>query len=331
MAADPRGGLLPAYLIVGTDELKAKEALSRLRKRLEGGFEAFNLDERVASSDLEPQELLASLNTLPFGSGFRLVIVHSADHLPKAVSEALVTYLSDPNEGCILCLVAEKLAKTTRLHKAVAQLGNKAVIDCAPAKRWDLPKRVVRMAQVRGMRIDEAAAVELVSRVGESTTMLDRQVGTLSELCRGAGVITQADVERYVTRIAEVKPWDFLDALCARDARRALELYQQMQSPSEIALVSMVVGRLRELVCAQSLAARGQGSSLATTLGKQAWQVKSHMRWASRFGRGELASSLAACARCDRLLKSGGDARTEFTRLVLHVCGASRASEGLPL
>lgn len=315
--------LLPAYLVVGTDELKAKEVVARLRRRLEPGFEAFNLDERVASSDMEPQDLLASLNTLPFGSGFRLVLVGGADHLPKAVSEALVTYLADPNASCVLCLVAEKLAKTTRLYKAVAKLGKTAVIDCSPAKRWDLPKTMARMAQQRGMRIDEAASTELIARVGESTTMLDRQIGTLSELCRGAGVITKADVERYVTRIAEVKPWDFLDAVCARDARKALELYNLMQSPSEIALVSMMVGRLRELICAQSLAARGQASSLASTLGKQSWQIKNHNRWASRFATGELADSLAACAKCDRALKTGADARTEFTALLLKVCGAA--------
>ncbi len=322
MAQDVRGGLLPAYLIVGSDELKAKESVSRLKRRLEPGFEAFNLDERPASSDLEAQDLLSSLNTLPFGSGFRLVLVTGADHLPKPVSEALVAYLTDPNPGCLLCLVAEKLAKTTRLYKAVAALGKSSVIDCSPAKRWDLPKRVVRMAQTRGMRIDGAAADELVARVGESTTMLDRQIGTLSELCRGAGIITRADVERYVTRIAEVKPWDFLDAVCARDARRALELYNLMQNPSEVALVSMLVGRLRELVCTQSLVARRQAGDVASTLGKQAWQIKNHRRWAAGFGRGELAGALDACARCDYALKTGSDARTEFTRLVLKVCGS---------
>ena len=323
MTQQARGGLLPAYLIVGSDELKAKEAVSRLRKRLEPGFEDFNLDERVASSDLEAQDLLSSLNTLPFGSGFRLVLVTSADHLPKPVSEALVSYLADPNQNTVLCLVAEKLAKTTRLYKAVAKVGERSVIDCSPAKRWDLPKRVARMAQVRGMRIDEAASNELIARVGESTTMLDQQIGTLTELCRASGVITRADVERYVTRIAEVKPWDFLDAVCARDARRALELYYLMQSPSEIALVSMLVGRLRELVCAQSLAGRGQGASLASELGKQAWQIKNHQRWASRFKTGELAEALSSCARCDRALKTGADARTAFTALVLGICGAA--------
>ena len=313
--------LLPAYLVVGSDELKAKETVGRLKRHLEVGLEAFNLDERVASTDMDPQDLLASLNTLPMGSGFRLVIVSSADHMPKAASEAAIDYLKDPNPSCVLCLVEEKLAKNTRLYKAASACGPRAVIDCTPAKRWDLPKRVARMGQVHGIRIDEAAANELVARVGESTTMLDRQVGTLAELCRGAGVITRADVERYVTRIAEVKPWDFLDALCARDAARSLELYQLMQSPSEIALVSMIAGRLRELVCAQSLAQRNQAGLLASTLGKQAWQVKNHGQWARRFRAGELEDSLAACAESDRALKTGADPKVTFTRLVLRICG----------
>ena len=315
--------LLAAYLVVGADELKARETVARLRRRLEPGFEAFNLDERVASADLEPSELLASLNTLPFGNGFRLVIVKDADKLPKATSEAIITYLKDPNPGCVLCLVTERLAKTTRLYKAVAQVGARSVIDCTPAKRWDLPKRVCRMAQVKGVRMDEAAAEELVARVGESTTMLDRQVTTLAELCRPAGAITRADVERLVTRTAEVKPWDFLDAVCARDAARALELYGLMQNPSEIALVSMLVGRVRELVCAKSLAMRGQAGELARTLGKQAWQVKKHAGWARGFAAGELEAALSACCRCDRALKSGGDPRTELTSLVLGICGAA--------
>ena len=86
-------GLLPAYLAVGGDELNAKEVVSRLKRRLEVGLEAFNLDEMSAGPDIEPQALLSSLNTLPMGSSFRLVIVEGADRLPKAVSEALVGYL----------------------------------------------------------------------------------------------------------------------------------------------------------------------------------------------------------------------------------------------
>ena len=314
-------GFLAAYLVVGSDELKAKEVVGRLKRRLEPGLEEFNLDERVANGELEASELMSSLNTLPFGTGFRLVLVHDADRLPKEASEALITYLKDPNPGCVLCLVSQKLAKTTRLYKAVAQVGKQAIIDCAPATRRELPQRVMRMAKVKGIRMDSRAAERLMALVGESTTMLDTQVGTLAELCRAAGVITQADVDRYVTRIAEVKPWELMDALSARDGRRALELYEMMQNPSEIALVSMTAARLRELICIKSLVARGQANMAAQTLGKQDWQLRNHKTWAQRFSARELTDALAACAWCDRSLKSGADPKTTFVALVLGICG----------
>lgn len=315
--------LLCAYLIVGADELKRETAVTRLKARLEPGLEAFNLDERTATADLAPNDVLTSLDTMPMGQGFRLVIVRQAERLPKPVSEALVRYLADPNPGCVLCLVAGTLSKATRLYKAVAKVGPHAVIDCTPLKRWRLPDYLQRHARATVHReIDRDAAEELVARVGEDTTMLDRQLRTLADLCRGSGPITLADVEAHVARTAEVKPWEFLDAVSARDAARALELYNLMRNTSEIALLTLLTTRVRELVCAKALDARGEGALLAKTLGRQAWQVKNHLGWARRFSMAELEGALAACARCERALKGGSDACTSLTTLVLSICGS---------
>ena len=313
-------GLLPAYLIVGADDLKRRQATTRLKGRLDQSFSAFNLDEHVAASDLEAQDIISSLNTLPLGDAFRLVMIERADKLPKPVSEAIIVYLKDPNPACVLCLVAESLPKNTRIYKAVAKVGNKAIVDCTPKKRWELPPLVVRMARAYGVTMDQNAATELVSRVGESTTMLDAQLKVLSEYCRDAGVITVADVERHVVRTAEVKPWDFLDAVSQRDAAKALTLYRLMQNPSQVALCSLLTGRLRELICAKALDARGQGSALTSELGKQAWQVKNHLGWSRRFAAGALERGLIACAQCERALKSGSDPDVTFTELVVTVC-----------
>ena len=313
-------GLLPAYLIVGADDLKRRQATTRLKGRLDQSFSAFNLDEHVAASDLEAQDIISSLNTLPLGDAFRLVMIERADKLPKPVSEAIIVYLKDPNPACVLCLVAESLPKNTRIYKAVAKVGNKAIVDCTPKKRWELPPLVVRIARAYGVTMDQNAATELVSRVGESTTMLDTQLKVLSEYCRDAGVITVADVERHVVRTAEVKPWDFLDAVSQRDAAKALTLYRLMQNPSQVALCSLLTGRLRELICAKALDARGQGSALASELGKQAWQVKNHLGWSRRFATGALERGLIACAQCERALKSGSDPDVTFTELVVTVC-----------
>jgi DNA polymerase-3 subunit delta len=321
MADTKTAALLPAYLVVGEDELKRERVVSRLEARVDPGLVDFNLEEITSSSDIEASEILSSLNSMPFGAPFRLVVLLAAEKLPKQVSEALVSYLGDPNPACVLCLVASKLAKNTRLYKAVAKVGPKSVVDCSSQKRWDLPKLVCGMAREVGCSMSSRAADELVSRVGESTVMLDNQVKTLASFVGGSGQIGLEDVEAHVARVAEVKPWDLLDAVCERDAAKAMSLYTLMEKPSQIMLHSLLVARLRELVCARSLLARGDGSALASTLGKQQWQVKNHLRWAHKFTAAELSADLAGAARCERQLKGSPDSDLAFVGWMLSICG----------
>lgn len=317
--------LLPAYLIVGADELKRDAAVRRLRSHVPADMADFNLDELDGASLEEPGQLISSAQTMPFCADFRLVIVNGAGELAKPVSEAVVSYLADPNPQCVLCLVAEKLAKNTRLYKAVAKVGPRSVIDCAPLKRWELPPYVVKLAQKRGLSMDSAAAQELVERVGESTVALDNQIATLAQLVGDAGRITLADVEANVAQIAEVSPWAFADAVCERNAPRAMEMLNLMKAPSLVFLHSVLVGRLRELICAKSLDARGAASGLARELGRQSWQVKNHVRWSRAFGEEELVELLGQAAVCERALKGSQDSEAAFARFVLAMASPNAA------
>ena len=317
--------LLPAYLIVGADELKRDAAVRRLRSRVPADMADFNLDELDGASLEEPGQLISSAQTMPFCADFRLVIVNGAGELAKPVSEAVVSYLADPNPQCVLCLVAEKLAKNTRLYKAAAKVGPHSVIDCAPLKRWELPPYVVKLAQKRGLSMDNAAAQELVERVGESTVALDNQIATLAQLVGDADRITLADVEANVAQIAEVSPWAFADAVCERNAPRAMEMLNLMKAPSLVFLHSVLVGRLRELICAKSLDARGAASGLARELGRQSWQVKNHVRWSRAFGEEELVELLGQAAVCERALKGSQDSEAAFARFVLAMASPNAA------
>ena len=306
--------LLPAYLVVGPDELKRKQTVTRLRAHVEGPFADFNLEELVASADMEPVGVLSSLNTLPMGGDLRVVIIENAGKLPKPVSEAIIEYLKAPNESCTLLLVAETLAKSTRLYKAVAKVGPRSVIECGAPKRRDLTPYVQKLAAAHGVGIDADAASELVSRVGN-------QLFALSALLGGQGQLTRAFVEQNVVRTAEVKPWEFLDCIAERDARRSFELLALLRANSAIGLLSLVTGRIRELICARALTARGDARGIAAALGKADWQVRGHARNAGRFAEGELEGLLVECARADRALKTGADADATMAVLVAHICG----------
>ena len=116
-------GLLPAYLIVGTDGVKRDHAVSRMKARLEkSGMVEFNLDERDMTKDPDIESIIGSLNTFPMGSEFRLVILDGCSKLAKAVSEPLVEYLASPSPTTVCLIIADSLAKNTRLYKAIAKI-----------------------------------------------------------------------------------------------------------------------------------------------------------------------------------------------------------------
>lgn len=305
--------LLPAYLLVGPDEVKRDAAIDRLVSRLEAsGMATFNLDDRDMTKPQEPDEIIASLCTFPMGSDFRLVILRSCDHLVKAMSEALVSYLAAPSPDTVCLIVADALARNTRLYKAVAKIDAKAVIDCSAKKRWELPAYVQGMASRHGVSISSAAAEELVARAGESTRMLDTQLKKLAAMT-GSSSIELADVERYVVRTAEIKPWDFLDAVSARDVARALELYRLLPPKSEVRLLSLLLTRVRELIVAKALDERGQARELASTLGVKDWQVKNHVRWSRLFSTDELVDALRSAVETECALKGSRDSEIAFT------------------
>ena len=73
--------------------------------------------------------------------------------------------------------------------------------------------------------------------------------------------IELADVERWIVRTAEVQPWDFLNAVSARDMRRSLELFGLLPAKSYVWTYTLLCGRIRELIVAKRSTLVGRGVS----------------------------------------------------------------------
>lgn len=311
--------LLPVYLIVGEDALKRDAVMKRLRARLSQlGDLAFNSDEFNGEIVLGT-DIVAACNTMPFASSVRLVEVHAADKLKKVDSEALISYLSSPSTSTVLALVAEKLAKNTRLYKAVAAYGKSAIIDCAPLKRSELPKMVRAMAVTHGVTLTERAAHTLVDLVGENTVHLDSELKKIALAHSGSAVVNENEVMDLVAPTAEVKPWEFVDAFAARNTRKCLLLLRRMESVSPHALLAMCMTRLRELVCAHALIDRGNLNGIAGALKMPDWRCKNHALWARGFTSAELRHAIIAARDAERAMKSGTNPETAFLDWVLEV------------
>ncbi len=313
--------LLPVYLVVGEDALKRSAVMKRLRARISSlGDLAFNSDEIDGETALGA-DIVAACNTVPFASPVRLVEVRAAGKLKKADAEAVVSYLASPSDATVLALVADKLAKNTRLYKAVAAHGKTAIIDCSPLKRHELPKTVRSLAVGQGVTFTAGAASKLIELVGEDTVRLDSEIKKIALSHQGTDAVSESEVARMVIRTAEVKPWEFVDAFAARDVRTCLLLLPRMKSTSPHALLALCTTRLRELICARALVERGNPRGVAAALKMPDWRVKNHITWARRFSASELRAALGSARDAERSMKSGGDADAAFLDWTISVIG----------
>lgn len=316
-SANKSSELLPAYLVVGEDALKRSTVLERLRKRMSSmGDLSFNSDSFDASS-CTANDVVAACNTIPFASPVRLVELGNVDKFAKADSELLVSYLKSPAASTVLAISADKLAKNTRLYKAIEKLDKSAIIDCTPPKAYEFPKLVRSMAPTHGVTITERAAALLVEYVGTDTVHLDAELKKLALAHQGRDPINETEVRSFVSRTSEVKWWDFIDAMSERNLAKALNLLAKMPSTTPYELLPRCVNRIRDLMCAQSLSSRSSIGTLAKELGLRDWQVKNYAQWSRRFTPGELRAGLVSARDAERKMKSGTDPSTAFNDWLL--------------
>lgn len=320
MANVENNQLLPAYLVVGDDSLKKEAVLRRMRIRLEKlGDLSFNSDS-FSGETATGQEIVSACQTIPFASEKRLVQVNDADKLKKPDAEELVSYLKAPADTTVLMLIAEKLAKNTRLYKAVAALGKTAVIDCTRPEKKNMAAHVRNMAPTHGVTLTDGAAAALVELLGEDTVRIDNELKKIALSGSGNGAVTEEDIRRIVSRETEAKPWDLTDALAARDLKRAISARRGMPNASPYSLLGMCVSRIRELICVKSMTAQGAGSSqIAKEIGAPDWKMKMFSAWARKYRGSELRAALATALTCEREMKSGANPDAAFDEWMISV------------
>ncbi len=346
--------LMNVYLAVGSDDVKIKRAAARLRTYLLDAYAFFNYNEYDAQQLSDISEVLSCCMAMPMGDDVRIVVLFNVDALARDMLSQLVSYVQNPNTHCVLFLSATKLAKNTALYKAVAHVGQKAIIPCAAAQKEEVPVFVERVARSKNLQFDANAIAELIGRVGAQPRMLTCQiemiaahmyarqasrstVSTTAAAGVGAGKgasagapallrVTREDVCALVDSTAEVTPWKFLDALSARNKAQALAAYAQLKSTSSpIQLARLMLQRIRALMCARACTARGDAGHILSALHIQAWQQKRYSGWARLFAQGELEELLLAGVALDEQLKSSQASDTALLELIRAMCTRARS------
>jgi DNA polymerase III subunit delta len=324
VAPNDLSDLKPVYLIYGDEDLLLERAVRRLRARLaqvaDLDFNMETFDGESASAD----DVIAAANTLPFMSDRRLVIVRGVDKMPTSALQALADYAANPANHTCLVLVARKIAKNTRLFKAVDAA--KGTAEYKAPRRNEYPRAVAEMFHERGRAISIDAAELLVGAVGRDLRRLETEVDKAVAYCGANTKLTRSDIEGVISTVAAVSVFDLTDAVGNRNVTTALRLLAELigQGESAPGVHAMVVRHIRQLLSARALLDRGAtATGIARDVGMADWQARKVAQQAGRFTAGELIDALRGGADAElRMKTSQADARLVLERWIVEVCGA---------
>jgi len=268
--------------------------------------------------------VLNAANTMPFMSERRLVIVRDVDKFDAASMEQMAAYAKDPAPYTCLVLVATKVAKNTKLYKAVAATG--VAFEYAAPKRNEYASEVVRLLKERGRQIPLGAAQTLVNIVGRDLRRLDLEADKLVAFVAEGAPITRGDVVAVASASGEASVFELTDAIGDRDTTRALRLLRRLLgSETPLGIHAMVARHTRAMVGARALAARGMGpDAMAPEIGMPPWQVRNVVRQAERYTPAELSVALRGLAAAEEEMKtSPTDAGLVMERWIIATAGAA--------
>ena len=246
----------PVYLLHGDDDFLKDRAVRHLvEAAVEPGLRDFNLEVR-RGAELDAETLGALLGTPPMMADRRVLVVRDVGALKKDARKQLDRYLANPAPDAVVVLVA--LA-----GKADKELLGNAVVTSVEYGALTDEQLVRWIAQYAdedlGGSITPEAATLLHVAVGSDLPLLAAELDKLLSYTNGAEV-DEAAVSAIVGVRRGETLGDFLDAVGARDARRALDLLPHVLAQPKVNEVQIVMALATQTMgIAWAQAARAEG------------------------------------------------------------------------
>jgi len=186
----------PIYVLHGDEHFLKRRVLAVLRTLVLGTEDdGFGLSSRDGDK-ANWTEIHDELETLPFLSSRRLVVIDRAEPFVTRERPRLEKYFAEPSKTGVLVLDVQSWSATTKLAKLLPET---ATIVCKAPAAQKLPEWCVEWCQSQhGKPITLAGARLLVDLVGSDMGLLDQEMAKLAAYVGDRVRIDSPDVDQLV-------------------------------------------------------------------------------------------------------------------------------------
>lgn len=243
----------PVYLLYSAESFLLYEAVTVLNGLFRDPA-AFNFETiDIASSDekLPAEKIIDILNTLPFMTGRKTVILRNVQKWTKKEAQKFGEYLKKPSPSSLLVMLFE--GTSPDIFDPALMKGVRAIALSVGEK--EIPAWIRDQAAKKGISFTPAAIEYLIGTAGTDLGMLHAEIEKFSatEVSRAIDV---DEVRSVVYAGAEYGAFDLVNALSRKDARGVFRIYENISRTME---PQMLLGALNWQYSSSYARARMQG------------------------------------------------------------------------
>ncbi len=248
----------PVYVAFGDDDFLKRQVFTALRQLVVGeGDTAFGFSVH-AGDKASLAAVYDELQTVPFLTPCRLVLVENADPFVSRFRGQLENYVAKPSATGVLVLDVKTWPANTRLAKL---LEGDTTLVCKTPAAYRLPAWCTQWAAARhGKQLSTEAAKLLVDLIGAEMGLLDQELAKLAIYVGTAARIETGDVDKLVGNSRAENMWKIFDAIGTGNSAAALTILDRLfeQSEEPLRILGAFSMQLRRLAQAARLSQQGQ-------------------------------------------------------------------------
>lgn len=298
------GQLKNVYLLYGTEDYLKRQYRDKLKHALVEPDDTMNFSA-YEGKDINPKELIDLSETLPFFKEKRMILVENSGFFKNSCDD-LAEYMSQVPESTCFVFVEEEVDKRSKLFKAASRAGS--AVEFETPKEDMLVRWILGRIQREGKKTTQSVMQLFLSKTGSDMENIDKELEKLICYTLDKTEISAADVEAICTGQTENKIFEMIDAISARNQKKALDLYYDLLALKEapMRILFLIARQFQNLLLIKSMSAKGYPAvSIAKTAGMPSFAVQKNLRQAGAFKINQLKDAIEDCGQAEEDVKTG--------------------------
>lgn len=298
------GQLKNVYLLYGTEDYLKRQYRDKLKHALVEPDDTMNFSA-YEGKDINPKELIDLSETLPFFKEKRMILVENSGFFKNSCDD-LAEYMGQVPESTCFVFVEEEVDKRSKLFKAASRAGS--AVEFETPKEDMLIRWILGRIQREGKKITQSVMQLFLSKTGSDMENIDKELEKLICYTLDKTEISAADVEAICTGQTENKIFEMIDAISAKNQKKALDLYYDLLALKEapMRILFLIARQFQNLLLIKSMSAKGYPAvSIAKTAGMPSFAVQKNLRQAGAFKINQLKEAIDDCGQAEEDVKTG--------------------------